>query len=74
MPIFGNGLNNSKTVLLLLRPIPNMGISGFVYVGVIFSAVNTTSQTVTDSGPPGGEVGTVVFRLFLRSLCLIHEI
>ena len=42
----------------------NMGISGFVNVGAIFSAVNTTS--------PGGEVGTVAFRLFSRPLCLMQ--
>ena len=81
MPIFGNGRNNSQTACICLyhrsSSSPNAGESGFVYAGAIFSAVDTPSEThvrgiAPDCGSPGGEVGTVPFRLFPRPLCVMQ--
>ena len=81
MPIFGNGRNNSQTACICLyhrsSSSPNAGVSGLVYADAIFSAVDTTSITHArgippDSGLPGGDVGTVPFRLFPRPLCLMQ--
>ena len=58
--------------------VPTLGYpSGLVYAGAIFSAVDTTSYTHVrgippDCGSPGGEVGTVPFRLFPWPLCLMQ--
>ena len=82
MPIFGNGRNNSQTACICLyrrsSSSPNAGVSGLVYAGAIFSAVDTTSKTHVheippDCGSPGGEVGTVPFRLFPWPLCLMQR-
>ena len=52
--------------------ISNIGIPGFIYVGVIFSTVNITSHTTcwdfARSWSPGWGVGTVAFRLFSVAL------
>ena len=52
--------------------ISNIGIPGCVYVGAIFSAVIITSHTTYRNSArlwsPGGEVGTVAFKLFPQSL------
>ena len=55
------------------------GETRLCYAGTIFSAVkiNTMSHTSwipPDCGPPGGEVGTVLFRLFPRPLCHMHGV
>ena len=81
MPIFGNGRNNRQTACICLyhrsSSSPNTGVSGLVYAGAIFSAVDTTSQTHVRGippacGSPGGEVGMVPFRPFPRPLCLMQ--
>ena len=57
-----------------------MGKPRFIWVGAIFSAVkiNSTSRIMCgilpDCSPPGEEVGTVLFRLFPRPLCHMHEV
>ena len=81
MPIFGNGRNNSQTACICLYHrsslSPNAGVSGLVYAGAIFSAVDTRSWTHVrgippDCGSPDGEDGTVPFRLIPRPLCLMQ--
>ena len=81
MPIFGNGRNKSQTAYICLyhrsSSSSNAGVSGLVYAGAIFSAVDTMSWTHVrgippDCGLPGGEVGTLPFRLFPRPPCLMQ--
>ena len=68
MPTFGNGRTTVKqrAFAFIAFHFQSIGLSRFVYVGAIFSAVTTCRGFHLTVMAPGGEVGTVAFKTVSR--------